>query len=82
MSRFDFDTASETLTNDVLLAVGALSATGNELLIAVAQGIHDARPLLAGLIALGRKYESELESLVEAARVTAEVTASKARALK
>lgn len=48
----------ERLRNDVLLAIGALSAIENPMLARIAQGLHDARPLVDALTALGDAAEA------------------------
>jgi hypothetical protein len=60
----DLGTRVETFANDLMLAIGALSAISNERLNRVAQGLHDARPLLTALIALGREHPDELQMLL------------------
>jgi hypothetical protein len=59
----EFDTASEELRNDLLIAIGALSVVPNERLNAVAIGLHSALPLLAALVSLGYLHREELAPL-------------------
>lgn len=68
MSALDLDVAADEFVADLMLAIGALSIIDNPRLNAVAQSLYEARPLLAGLIALGHRHVDELETFVEAAK--------------
>lgn len=55
----------EELSNDFLLAIGALSAIPNELMQRIGQSLHDKRMLLAALYELGNKHPDELIAAVQ-----------------
>lgn len=61
---FDADHALEVLANDVMLAIGALSAVNNQLVQGVGQGLYDSRGVLAALMSLARAHRDEFAALV------------------
>lgn len=74
---FDLDAEAEALTTDLMLAIGALSAVPNVDLNRVAQGLKNARPLLAALIGLGGAHADELAGLLAHAKGYARVLESR-----
>jgi hypothetical protein len=56
----------ETLAYDYPVAIGALSATGNDLTRNVGQRLFDARHVLAALLEVGWRHLDEVHAIVEA----------------